>query len=92
MNNMTVIAHKQQTDRERYEMHRNQALHTYERAVENAQYLYAKINEKKRKFQELEAELDGLEDDHERALENVKETEEKMTKFIKTMRHFRDDA
>lgn len=79
------------TDRDRYRMNRDQLLHNYERAVENAQYLVVEISETRRKYQELEKRLDGLEDSHTNALVRVAEEEAKLVEFIKTRRHFRDD-
>lgn len=87
---MTTTDRKTYTDRDRYESDRNQALHNYERAVENAQHLYGSLTSKKAQFETLGLEIERLEQEHKSALERVEEKEKEMLHLIKTRRHFRD--
>lgn len=90
---MSALIHddsKPYTDRDRYTDKRNQLLHNYERAVENAQYLYGEIDANERKQKEIVERLTSLQASHKEALARIKEEETKLTEFIKTRRHFQD--
>lgn len=87
---MTTIEHKPLTDRERYEMNRNQLLYNYERKVEQAQRLVVKLRQKRSLLEQTAKEIEALEEDHKTTLQSMEEEEAKLTDFIKHRRHFVD--